>query len=389
MKFQRFLGGLLLCLGVICVLLALMAMLLLMIDNDQTRLILASLEIPSRSVVANGLNQAMLLLLRHHYSMLGAGAVLILLGVALLYYARSSRAQAYYEGPPAGARSAYAVVDGKESILPSSNARWRKPAYQPILPSKPSDFSNRNPSASPAVPSPEPSLDVAGPERQTPNPYRAYGQKRASSHSTEAPLSPSRDPSPFQPPEKPFSWLDSLSDAPSRDAPPPERPPLSALMESPSAAAESQGFAEPSYQSARHAPAKEPLPEPLDESREELPGTGLKPLAASMPPLAQEAPEDTLVFKAPSQPSPDVPAALPLEEAPGFNRAAPKVPLGLAPLGDSPAAAPRPASPTIVVTGRRTQKAPPQVQPPVSGDAGTGPQYLSPRIRSTMKRNSP
>ena len=180
MKFQRFMGWLFLCVGIMGVLIAFVALVLPMIDNDQVRLILSSLEVPSRSQVANWLNQAMLFILRNQGLLLGAGAGLVLVGSLLLYSAIRRSEQGYYEPSPISYRNPYTVLDDTDRGMPAEPDPRRRPAYL-------SDIGDAAP----------PPVSFA----RQPNPYRAYGS------------------------EKPYSWLNSTpAESPDKTAAPATAP---------------------------------------------------------------------------------------------------------------------------------------------------------------------
>lgn len=290
MKFQRFLGALLVYSGGVLVLTSLLASVLPMIDNPQIRLILDSLQTRSRSVVANGLNQALLFVLRNHYPLLGAGAGLMALGGLLGHSARRSPAKASYPVPIAGSSGPYTVLGDKHPVPPPVAPQWRKPSYQLILAEKSPDLLPGKQTAPPAVPfpgsSPTPAAAPHSPGQRKANPYRAYGQRVPS-----VPVSPAPKPSSpaaYQPPRKPLLWPDRLADRAPADTGTPKEPLPGVNM--PKAIPDAGSFSSLPYQRPKPSPRPDLPPTAPEGSGKEAPGAGLRPLPSSLKPGEQKAP---------------------------------------------------------------------------------------------------
>ncbi len=203
MSFKRFMGWFLLCTGILTMLAAGLGIVLPSIENEQVRLILASVETVSRNPVANASNGLFSLILTHSYRILLAGATLGAVGALILWLLERGQGKRPRTHAPADPYRAFA--DAAQSTTYS----WRRPVSPeapaftpgPATAAIPEDDllgdpqpTHPQPPVPPPYARPAPASTPSSVSEQA-NPYRSYGQS-AYAPPAERRAKPQRDASP-------------------------------------------------------------------------------------------------------------------------------------------------------------------------------------------------
>ncbi|MCL1855548.1 MAG: hypothetical protein FWF86_07425, partial [Clostridia bacterium] len=192
MKWKKVLGETLLCLGVACFISAIAIIAFPLIDNGQLRLILNSLTNRSRNMMINAVNGLILLMLENSYSMLGAGILLSLGGLGLLWNIRLVKSKIIK--PPSMPAADHGWAENHAGFeSPEMAADWRMTASKPFLP--PGRVTAALPQAPSVRAAPKPASSNPRPLPARPNPYAAYGQAgRSAAGGKNIPPSPVANP---------------------------------------------------------------------------------------------------------------------------------------------------------------------------------------------------